>query len=109
MWLSLKINKLQVKFQGLEPLEACRQIIFNKLDSTSLLITAGNSVKSGKIEDPTKFSNNASLLGQLPEIPDPKDVPFITFCYEPSAELEIKDIMNNFGYVCHIAPVQVGN
>lgn len=64
-------------------------------------------MKNGKVEDTTKFSNNASLLGSLPEIPDLKDVPFITFSYEPSVENEVKEIFNEFGYVYHIAPVQV--
>lgn len=98
---------LKVKSQGLDPLEACKKIISDKIDSTHLLITAGNSVKNGKLEDPTKFSKNASLLGSLPEIPDLKDVPFLTFCYEPSVENEAKELLNEFGFVCRIAPVQV--
>lgn len=96
-----------MKSQGLEPLEACRKIISSKIDSTSLLITAGQSMKNGKMKNTTEFSNNASLLGSLPEIPDLKDVPFITFCYEPSVENEAKDLLRDFGYVFHIAPVQV--
>lgn len=97
----------QIKSQGIEPLQACRKIVSTKIDSTHLLITAGTSMKNGKVEDHSNFSKNASLLGSLPEIPDLKDVPFITFCYEPSVENEAKEILSEFGYVCRIAPVQV--
>lgn len=96
-----------MKSQGLEPLKACQKIICNKIDSTNVLITTGNSVLQGEIGDHAKFSKNASLLGSLPEVPDLKDVPFLTFCYEPTAISEARDILSNFGYVYQIAPIQV--
>lgn len=100
-------QKFQVRSQGLEPLEACRRIISIKMGSTNLLITAGQSMKKGKMKKTAEFSEDASLLGSLPEIPDLKDVPFITFSYEPLVETEAKDLLKDFGYVFYIAPVQV--
>lgn len=100
-------QKFQVRSQGLEPLEACRRIISIKIDSTSLLITAGQSMKNGKMKNTAEFFKDASLLGSLPEIPDLKDVPFITFCYEPLVETEAKDLLRDFGNVFYITPVQV--
>lgn len=98
---------MQIKSQGLEPLQACQNIIARNITSTHLLIAKGSSVKNGKIEECKNLSNNASLLGSLPEIPDLKDVPFLTFCYERSAESAVSNILNGFGQVCRIAPVQV--
>lgn len=96
-----------MKSQGLEPLEACQKVIHNKIDLTNSLIRTENSVKLGQVDDPTKFTNNASFLGSLPEIPDLKDVPFITFDYESSTVKEVNSILSDFGQVCRIAPIQV--
>lgn len=49
----------------------------------------------------------SSSLGNLPEIPELKEVPYISFQYEPKVEKEVLLLCSYFGEVLKIAPVQV--
>ncbi|XP_023020995.2 cytokine receptor-like factor 3 [Leptinotarsa decemlineata] len=93
--------------ESLAPLQECRCIILNKIESTNKLIKIGNSIIDGVNESVDTFVTNASKLGSLPEVPDLKEVPYLSFHYEQSSEVEVKDILSQFGYVCRIAPIQV--
>ncbi|KAJ8920490.1 hypothetical protein NQ315_005359 [Exocentrus adspersus] len=97
----------KIKKEGLAPLEECRCIVSNKVDTTSKLITLGSSIVNESAKDVLKFSKNASLLGSLPEVPELKEVPFLSFHHDPASESEIVDILSHFGEVCRIAPVQI--
>ncbi|KAJ8931938.1 hypothetical protein NQ314_015105 [Rhamnusium bicolor] len=92
---------------GLAPLEECRIVILEKIETTNKLINIGNSVINGSSDNLDKFTKDACLLGSLPEVPELKEVPFISFHYEPTSEIEVKDILGQFGDVCRIAPIQI--
>lgn len=54
-----------------------------------------------------EFRERASLLGSLPEVPDLKEVPFISFNLEETVRDDILLLCLNLGSVSQIAPVQV--
>lgn len=88
-------------------MKECQNLISKEIDSTKKLITTGKSVIHNGA-DLAEFTVNARLLGRLPEVPELKDVPYITFCYEKYAEKAVKNVLANFGNVFRFPPVQVG-
>lgn len=56
-----------------------------------------------------RFNANASSLGNLPEVPNIKEVPSITFQHDQSKEDMILKFCSEIGLVSRIAPVQVIN
>ncbi|XP_044257887.1 cytokine receptor-like factor 3 [Tribolium madens] len=102
------IRKVQkTRKQSLAPLEASRSDIFSNIEKTKKLIREGQSLLNSSRENLDEFSQKSSFLGSLPAIPELKEVPFISFHYEPNLESELLDICSQFGDVSRIAPVQI--
>lgn len=92
----------------MSPLEESRTLISKEVESTNALINSGQAViKNKTVVNLDAFSRNASLLGRVPEVPELKDVPYISFCYERSLEMEVKDVLMNLGNLYGIPPIQV--
>ncbi|CAH1155075.1 unnamed protein product [Phaedon cochleariae] len=92
---------------GLSPLQECRSIISNKIESTNKLIHLGNSIIDANGYNTTEFAKNSSMLGSLPEVPELKEVPYLSFHYEACTEANITDVLSQFGEVYRIAPIQI--
>ncbi|XP_060527310.1 cytokine receptor-like factor 3 [Cylas formicarius] len=98
----------QIKERGLLPLKQSLKIVSEKIDNTNQLIVLGQAInKSGNDDTVDAFLGSASLLGTLPEVPELKEVPFISFQVEPSHRQDIETICSNFGEIYHIGPVQI--
>lgn len=97
----------QARNQSLAPLEASKSDISSKIGITNKLINDGECLLNGTNKNFDEFSEKSSLLGSLPAIPELKEVPYISFQYEPNLESELLDICTQFGEVSRIAPVQV--
>ncbi|KAG5889281.1 hypothetical protein JTB14_007043 [Gonioctena quinquepunctata] len=104
---SLLDNAKNTENESLVPLQECRSVILDKIESTNKLINIGNSIIDGVTHNVDTFTTNASMLGSLPEVPDLKEVPYLSFHYEESSEIEVMEILTQFGYVSRIAPIQV--
>ncbi|CAG9832635.1 unnamed protein product [Diabrotica balteata] len=96
----------KTKIEALAPLRECRSMILDKIESTVKLINTGSAIISSEFKNIEIFSKNASLLGTLPEVPELKEVPYISFSYEPSLEIEIVDKLSELGDIYKIPPVQ---
>ncbi|XP_072393879.1 cytokine receptor-like factor 3 [Diabrotica undecimpunctata] len=97
----------KTKLEALAPLRECRSMILDKIESTVKLINTGSAIISSEFKNIEIFSKNASLLGTLPEVPELKEVPYISFSYEPSLEIEIVDKLSELGDIYKIPPVQI--
>ncbi|RZC37834.1 cytokine receptor-like factor 3 [Asbolus verrucosus] len=97
----------EMKQQSLTPLEECRADIALRIEKTSKLINEGERLLNGTTHNMEQFSRKSSLLGSLPEIPELKEVPYISFQYDPNLELELLDMCSHFGEISRIAPVQI--
>jgi len=64
-------------------------------------------MKNSEIEKISLFLENANLIGNLPEVPEPKEVPYISFYHEPFYENDLKNLCFSFGEVFRIAPIQI--
>ncbi|KAJ8952962.1 hypothetical protein NQ318_006579 [Aromia moschata] len=97
----------QIQREGLAPLEECRNVILEKIRTTNKLIDLGDCIMKGSIHHLDGFNSDATLLGTLPEVPELKEVPFISFHCEPTSETEVIEILTHFGEVSNIAPIQI--
>ncbi|KAJ3664620.1 hypothetical protein Zmor_000174 [Zophobas morio] len=97
----------ETRHQSLAPLEECRADISRRVEKTHKLIFEGQRLLNGATKNVDEFSQKSSSLGSLPEIPELKEVPFISFQCEPSVESELLDMCSQFGEVFKIAPVQI--
>ncbi|XP_056632696.1 cytokine receptor-like factor 3 [Diorhabda sublineata] len=99
----------KTKIEALAPIRECRIMILDKIESTVKLINTGSVLISSELRNVEIFSKHASLIGTLPEVPELKEVPYISFCYEPSLEVEIMDKLDNLGDIYKYPPVQVAD
>lgn len=93
--------------QSLVPLEECILDISTRIGKTESLINQGNSLLQGTISNFHEFNEKSSALGSLPEIPDLREVPYLSFQSEAHLENDLRDICSRLGEVYRIAPVQV--
>lgn len=94
--------------QSLAPLEECILDIYNRIGRTESLINQGKSLLKGSTSNIQEFNEQSSALGSLPEIPDLREVPYLSFQCEAHLENDLRDICSRLGEVYRIAPVQVG-
>ncbi|KAJ8984693.1 hypothetical protein NQ317_004952 [Molorchus minor] len=100
-------NAKQIKIEGLTPLEQCQNVILERIQTTNKLIEVGNSVLNGSGGKLESFTRSSSLLGALPEVPELKEVPFISFRYDPSSGMDLNEIFSHFGQIYSISPIQI--
>lgn len=55
------------------------------------------------------FEKNMSMLGSLPEVPQLKEVPYISYHYESVVYKDIIDSCKTLGSIQSIAPVQIAS
>ncbi|KAF7280628.1 cytokine receptor-like factor 3 [Rhynchophorus ferrugineus] len=98
---------VKAKSDGLVPLVQCANIIKKNIKTTNHLIDQGNRTNDLTADDLGQFLQKGTLLGNLPEVPEPKEVPYISFYFDPFHESELKQIIDNIGEVYKIAPIQI--
>lgn len=85
-------------------------MIVGKIDNTEYFITLGQDVIThNKSLDALIFDRNTSTLGSLPEVPQLKEVPCISYNFEPTVHKEIIDSCKSYGSITSIAPVQISS
>lgn len=89
------------------PLTQCAHIIKKNIETANYLINQGNKSDGLTPGDLAQFLQKGSLLGNLPEVPESKEVPYISFYFDPLYDSELKQIIDNIGEVYKIAPIQV--
>lgn len=88
------------------PLVDSRKEILEKIALTNKLIfLAEDLMKNNKYTE--EFNKKSSWLGSLPQVPELKEVPFISFQYEPGLTRDLNDYCKTIGNVSRIAPVQI--
>ncbi|CAH1985574.1 unnamed protein product [Acanthoscelides obtectus] len=97
----------KIKGEAIVPLNDCRKVVQEKMKTTNKLIDTGSVIMSNPSSNFDCFMKDASLLGSLPEVPQLKEVPYISFHSCPSSENEVKNILEKLGEVSRIAPAQV--
>nr|CAI5844302.1 unnamed protein product [Callosobruchus analis] len=97
----------KIKDEAIEPLNDCRKIVQDKMMTTHKLIDSGSAIMSSHLHAFDTFMKDASLLGSLPEVPQLKEVPYISFHCCESSENDAKIILENLGEVSRIAPTQI--
>nr|CAH7718676.1 unnamed protein product [Callosobruchus chinensis] len=97
----------KIKDEAIVPLNDCRKIVQDKMTTTHKLIDSGGAITPSHLNAFDTFMKDASLLGSLPEVPQLKEVPYISFHCCESSENEAKSILENFGEVSRIAPAQI--
>lgn len=98
-----------MKNDGVAPLNQCRQIINDKISKTNSLLKIGNGLLSGNSSGVLTFDKESCLLGSLPEIPELKEVPYISFINDSNLEKQVETFCLDYGEVSRIAPIQVYN
>ncbi|KAL1509645.1 hypothetical protein ABEB36_004351 [Hypothenemus hampei] len=96
-----------IRDQGLSPLEDCARLIEKNIETTLSLIHEGSHVNQIIPEQLHAFLDKASDLGNLPEVPDPKYVPCLSFYHDVAFENEINNLCRDFGEVFKTAPIQI--
>lgn len=90
------------------PLKDCQSVILGALERTHELIDLAERLcQNGNVKNMDEFQASVSLLGNLPAVPDLKEVPYISFQFDVAAKNEILKLCSDFGSVSQIAPVQV--
>lgn len=106
----IKCLILQIKSQSIIPLKECHEVICDTVRKTENYISVGEKLsETTEIETLESFNANASSLGNLPEVPNIKEVPSITFQYDQLSEDNILKFCSGIGIVSRIAPIQVIN
>lgn len=84
----------------------CQNVIAGKIASIDKLVTIGKKqiVCDEELEEFSMISNS---LGNLPEVPELKEVPSLSFQCDTTLCTDFMDRIGAFGYVSSIAPVQV--
>ncbi|CAG9862248.1 unnamed protein product [Phyllotreta striolata] len=95
----------RTKSDALAPLRECQSFLLGKIETTVKLIQTGTTLVTNR--DIKEFNNNANVLGCLPEVPELKDVPYLSFYYDPALELELIDKIGSFGDIYKHPPVQI--
>ena len=96
----------QIREKSLKPLRECQNVVAGKITSVDKLVTIGNR---GKVcdEELEEFSTISGSLGNLPEVPELKEVPCLSFQCDTTLCTDFMDRIGAFGIVSSIAPVQV--
>ncbi|XP_069692262.1 cytokine receptor-like factor 3 [Periplaneta americana] len=107
----LKSEALKFQEDGLVPLMECHDLIAGKLKSTQLYIEEGrNILRVGGLTSPEetlRFSEQASQLGSLPEVPSLEEVPEVSFqCPVESVRLALERTLTGVGEISRMGPVQ---
>ncbi|GJQ74857.1 hypothetical protein Trydic_g21693 [Trypoxylus dichotomus] len=98
----------KVRDKSLNPLKDCRNIILTKIDNTQKFKDlASNAIKDSRLYNAAAFEKNMSALGSLPEVPQLKEVPYISYQYESAVYKDIVDSCKTLGSIQSIAPVQI--
>lgn len=85
-----------------------QKVILEKITLTNkLILLAEELLKNNKYTE--EFNKKSSWLGSLPQVPELKEVPFISFQYEPGLTRDLNDYCKNIGNVSRIAPVQISS
>lgn len=88
----------------------CCKVILEKIDATSKLLELGaNLNQNSNRTNLQEFNIKSRLLGSLPEVPELKEVPFVTIQYEPNIENDLLEICSNIGEISRIAPIQISS
>nr|CAD7265526.1 unnamed protein product [Timema shepardi] len=109
----LRTEALRLRDDGLAPLKACRDIIDEKLRATKLYIEEGRSILrvgglTTSLEKTLCFTEQASLLGSLPAVPNLEEVADLSFqCPVESIVPELQQCVANIGQVSRMGPVQI--
>ncbi|XP_030763265.1 cytokine receptor-like factor 3 [Sitophilus oryzae] len=98
----------EAKNDGLVPLVECSNIIKRSIESTTNLIHQGSTINGIASQDfVSDFLDKGNLLGILPELPEAKEVPYISFLFDPMYESDLKNVCVNIGEVFRVAPIQI--
>lgn len=81
--------------------------ITKKINNTTKFINEGQHILDNCILNSEEFNSNSSFLGSLPEIPELKEVPYLSFQFEPNIQSKLEELCSHFGTLNRIAPVQV--
>nr|CAD7433156.1 unnamed protein product [Timema monikensis] len=109
----LRTEALRLRDDGLAPLKACRDIIDEKLRATKLYIEEGRNILrvgglTTSLEKTLCFTEQASLLGSLPAVPNLEEVADLSFqCPVESIVPELQQCVANIGQVSRMGPVQI--
>nr|CAD7461463.1 unnamed protein product [Timema tahoe] len=109
----LRTEALRLRDDGLAPLKACRDIIDEKLRVTKLYIEEGRNILrvgglTTSLEKTLCFTEQASLLGSLPAVPNLEEVADLSFqCPVESIVPELQQCVANIGQVSRMGPVQI--
>ncbi|KAK9703271.1 hypothetical protein QE152_g29447 [Popillia japonica] len=100
----------KVRERSLKPLRDCRNIIVTKIDNTKTFKELANNVMTdNRLYNAVTFEKNMSMLGSLPEVPQLKEVPYISYHYESVVYKDIIDSCKTLGSIQSIAPVQIAS
>ncbi|XP_075230786.1 cytokine receptor-like factor 3 [Lycorma delicatula] len=111
--LKKKVKKIEEK--GLAPLNACHEVIINKLKLTQNYICEGQHIldqlhKRVDVTNTSNYLDQASFLGCLPAVPNLDEVPAVTFqCNVDSIKNSIIERISDAGTVSCIGPIQLTN
>ncbi|CAG9772606.1 unnamed protein product [Ceutorhynchus assimilis] len=97
----------KVKNEGVLPLKQCEQVIEKNIQHTLKLIDEGSQITDKDQSRIINFLEKAGILGNLPEVPESKEVPYISFYHEPTVGNELENLCLNFGEVFRTAPIQI--
>ncbi|KAK7863037.1 hypothetical protein R5R35_010779 [Gryllus longicercus] len=111
---TLKEEVERIRKDGLQPLIDCEEIIHSKISETKDYIKEGEELldkeasQSSGLNCFAEFSEQSVFLGSLPAVPQPEEVPDISFsiAVEPLQE-ELRQRFLSAGRVSKMGPVQV--
>jgi len=96
-------NVKNIRDDALKPITASKEDIYKKSTNVKKLIDVLNN---GKF-DFMQYKQEVASIGDLPQVPELKDVNFVNFQQSAKVVQKLKNLCSNYGSICSIAPVQI--